>query len=131
MNIDMLMSGDGMTEGQSVADILHKAVLLLEDEDRWCQDFTAQDADGNWVASSSPLATRFSIAGAVGISSNAAGFLSPHILRFLDQLVVEYLGTDEPAGVYNEHDTGWFNDNFDHESVMGFLHEAHRRALCL
>ena len=42
-------------------------------------------------------------------------------------MVMDFLGRDEPVGIYNEHDLGWFNDNFDYESVVDFLHEAYGR----
>jgi hypothetical protein len=130
MDIHTFLSGDDLTDGQTVAEILERVIRLLEDGTHWHQGTVALDADNNLVKANSPLAVSFSLEGALGRMCNSAGVVSPNILRLMDQLLLEFLGRAEPAGIMNEHDLGWFNDNFDHESIMAFLHEAHRRISC-
>lgn len=126
MDIDTLMSGDGLND-QGVAEIIGKVIALLSDEKFWCQGFQSADAQGNWVKITSDKAVSFSISGAIGLVSKPAGVVPPHMLRFLDQFLMEFLGRDEKAGIMNEKDIGWFNDNYDHETMMKFLYAAQRR----
>ena len=125
---------DALTNGQTVAEILQRALAVLQDEDRWCREYRATDAEWNRVDIVSPAAVRFSIEGAVGRVANDVGIIPPFILRYLDEFVLYYLGlighltTPSTAGIMEERDVAWFNDSYMHEHIVAFLEQAHRRA---
>jgi len=112
-------SYDASTDGQSLAEVLEKTLLLLSVYENWCQGAFALSAERKKVKINSPDAVAWSIEGAVGKSSNDLGIVPLFILKYLDLVVVRCTGKNE--------DVGWYNDNYTHEGVIGFLQEALRR----
>jgi hypothetical protein len=140
MDTSTFLSGfDALTGGQTLAEILHKVIVLLDDEDNWCQGVRATDGKVikvhgeedklHIVKANDPNAVAVSINGAIGRVSNEFGITPPFILDWLDRLVLEFVNDeDKTKGVHNLHDLDWFNDTYTHEVIMNFLHEAYRRA---
>jgi hypothetical protein len=106
-------------EDKSPSDIILSALVLLGDYNNWCQGAQAVTAAGRKTRPGSPDAVAWSIEGAVGKVSNPAGIVPPTLIYLLDTLVQEDTGSD--LGV------GWFNDTYDHGTVIDFLEEAYRR----
>lgn len=123
----LLQQCDSLTDGQTLLEIFQRAYALIEDPARWCQGALARDGSGRSVKAASPVAAAVSIEGAIGRSSNAYGVIPPSILRYLDALVLEVIGEPGEPSIYNDHDTGWFNDSFDHDSVLQLLYLAQQR----
>jgi hypothetical protein len=111
---------NALTSGQTIHEILVKALSLLSDETKWCQLAIALNKDCRKEKINSRNAVAWSIEGAIGLSSNPYGIIPPFILKGLDELVHELTGKDETVG--------WFNDHHNHEAVLGFMQEAIRRA---
>ena len=101
------------------ADILLGAIVLLGHYPNWCQGKVAVSTDGRCVKTSSPEAVAWSIEGAVAKLSNPQGIAPPNLLWYLDHLVYVLTGRDEGVG--------WYNDYYDHGTVIDFLIEAYRR----
>jgi hypothetical protein len=112
---------DALTSGRSPLQILGGVRSLLRDEGRWCQQAQARDSVGRTVRTHSPDAAAWSIEGAVARSSNNVGIVPPSMLGLLDQMVIDFLGLGTEAGIWEDRDVSWFNDNFDHASVLEFL----------
>jgi hypothetical protein len=123
----LLQHCDTLTDGQSLLQILQRATAILENHLSWCQGAKALNASKQSVRIASPGAVALSIEGAIGRVSNSAGIVPPFILKYLDALVLELVGEPGEPSVYNEHDTGWFNDSFDHESILQLLYLAQQR----
>jgi hypothetical protein len=110
---------DELTNGKTLDVILLEVIALIGDYRFWCQDAQACTTDRRPVRPRDPNATFWSIEGAIGYVSNQAGVVPPFIVRYLDALVLEITGCG--MGV------GWFNDTYDHGTVIDFLEEAYRR----
>lgn len=127
----LLQHCDSLTDGQTMLEILQRAAALIEDPARWCQGALARDAHGRPVKPASPDAVAVSIEGAIGRSSNAYGIIPPFILHHLDAVVLEVIGEAGEPSIYNDHDTGWFNDSFDHASALRLLQLTRTKLLYL
>lgn len=104
------------------ARVLLGAIQLLGHYPNWCQGAPAVSADGRRVKPGSPEAVAWGIDGAIGKLSNPIGLIPPNYIWYLDQLVLEKTGRDDGIG--------WFNDTFDHATIIDFLAEAYRRLPC-
>lgn len=125
----LLQHCDTLTDGQSLLEILQRATAILENPLYWCQGAKALSASMGCIGIASPNAVALSIEGAIGRVSNSAGIVPPFILKYLDAVVLELVGEPGEPSVYNEHDTGWFNDSFDHESILQLLYLAQQKLL--
>lgn len=112
---------DALTSGRSPFQILGDVRSLLHDEECWCQQAQARDLKGRTVRTHSPDAAAWSIEGAVAKYSNNVGVVPPSMLGLLDQMVIDFLGFGTEVGIWEDRDVSWFNDNFDHASVLDFL----------
>jgi len=133
--LQSLLEGEWLTEGQTLPQILVKTAAVLEQG--WTSQAQARNAYGERVHPSDETAVMFSIEGAVARASNDIGFVPPPVLRILDQEVLNYLGltrliydednnvtdTREPAvaGIMEERDVAWFNDNYTYEEILKFF----------
>lgn len=112
---------DALMTGLSPVEIWSGVCETLSDPNSWCQGAKAMDATGCMVRPMDPDAVFFSIEGAVAYHSNLVGVVPPYMLRLLDQYVLDFLNIGEPAGIWNEHDIGWFNDYATHDTVVRYL----------
>jgi len=127
---------EGLTNGKSLADIIDTAIRLIDDPNHHCRGAQARDAKGKPVKAGHPSAAELSLEGAVARACNDMGILPPHMMKWLDALLIDFLelmdeeNPNQPAlpGIMEPRDIGWFNDHYDHEVIMNFLHEAYRRA---
>lgn len=113
---------------QSPVEVLEQAQELLRDPDRWCVNAHATDQAGNKVRPNSEHATAFSLEGALAWASNDYGIAPPSLLHLLDEAVGRFLSLEDPPGICNTHDAGWFNDQFEHEDVLALLELAKEMA---
>ena len=126
---------EGLTNGKSLADIIDTAIRLIDDPNHHCRGAAARDTNGKPVRAGHPSAVSFSLEGAVAFGCNDLGILPPHLMRWLDTLLIVFLdlrSEDDKnqlalPGIMEPRDIGWFNDHYDHQVVMDFLHEAYRR----
>jgi len=118
---------DALTGERSHLEILTDAFALLSADGRWCQGAHALRADGYAVRPNNGWAVAFSIEGALAHCSNQAGIVPPTLIRLMDQMVLDFLSIGTTAGIWEDRDVGWFNDTFDHASVVELLDYTCRR----
>ena len=114
-----LASCNDLTAGKALRDIFLSVIVLLGEYHNWCQGAYALTSDCRRVKNNSAEAVAWSIEGAIGKLSNPAGIVPPYIIQWLDTLALELTACDQGVG--------WFNDTFDHGTIIDFLEEAYRR----
>jgi hypothetical protein len=136
---------EALTSGQSLAEIIHKAIVLIDDPSYWCGQHRACIREHLNTQSglpyivemqcriNDPRATCVNIEGAVARACNNLGVLPPFLIRYLDEAALAYLNTrgigafgTEPS-IWNEYDVGWFGQQYGHEHAVNLLHEIYAR----
>lgn len=130
---------DTLTSRQTLPQIIHKAIVLLEDPVHWCGRHVAcrrvemHTTDGiGYVLETpcrinDPSATCVNIEGAVARACNDRGIAPPALMRALDQWTLDYLnslgvtGYGTEQGAWNEHGVGWFGEHYVYEEAMNLL----------
>jgi hypothetical protein len=103
----------------AIAELILKAIVLLGDYNNWCQgDAAALTADCRRTRPASPEAVAWTIEGALAKFS-PHGVLTPKVLWYMDWLVFEKTGREDGVA--------WFNNMYDHGTIIDFLEEAYRR----
>lgn len=132
-----------MTGGQTLAQIIHKAIVLIEEPEYWCgqhracirQHFVKDGIEYWWdlpCRVNDPRATCVNIEGAVGRACNDEGIMPPFLLKYLDECVLAYLRklganwVGETCDVWNPYDVGWFGETYGHDHALNLLHEIYR-----
>lgn len=110
-----------LTGGREPKEILADVLQLLSEEDRWAWGCLARRTGGRPCKPSHPEVQWFSIAGALAHCSNQVGVVPPSLLRLMDQMVIDFLELGTEVGIWEDRDVGWFNDTFDHKSVVDLL----------
>lgn len=143
--LSFLGACETLTSGQSLAEIIHKAIVLIEDDVYWCGQHKAcireflRTSDGREYSRCSPCkindprATSVNVEGAVARACNDEGIIPPPLLTLLDQAVLDYLRTlglthvDAQCGINNPYDAGWFCEHYGHDHTMNLLHGIYQR----
>ena len=112
---------DALTGGLRPHEIIQFVREDLRLEQAWCQKALARDHGGHPVRPNDPRVEALSIEGAVARCSNKVGIVPPSMMRLLDQMVIDFLSLGTEVGIWEDRDVSWFNDNFDHASVLEFL----------
>ncbi len=141
--LSFLSNCELLTSGQTLPEIIHKAIVLIEDPAYWCglhkaciREHLKMD-DGREYSRCTPCrinhpdATSVNVEGAVARACNNEGIIPPKLLQLLDQSVLNYLndrgvtyvGTE--SGIWNPHDVGWFCYQYGHDHAMNLLHEVY------
>lgn len=112
---------DALTGGRGPKDILTPALHLLLCEERWCQEAQACTAEGYVCRINDPQAAKYSIEGALAVCSNQVGVVPPSLMRLMDCMVIDFLELGTEAGIWEDRDVAWYNDHFDHLSIVELL----------
>lgn len=127
-----------LTSGQTLPEIIHKAIVLIEDPAYWCGNHLAciltyvQTSSGIPYVIDTPCrindqrATCLNVEGAVARACNNMGIVPPFLVHALDQWTLEYLringfNCDEEAGAWNPYTIGWFGEYYSHDEAMNLL----------
>lgn len=137
--LPFLSQCDTLTSGQSLAEIIHKAIILIEDPVYWCGNHVACIRTEEQTPSGIPYvidtacrindqrATCVNLEGAVARSCNNWGILPPFLIRALDQWTLDYLKSvgrpvgDEPS-IWNPYSVSWFSSHYGHDEALNLLH---------
>ena len=136
---------DTLVSGQTLPQIIDKAIRLIEDPVYWCGAHTACIRTHTTTESgieytidtpcriNDPSATCLNAEGAVARACNNHGILPPFLIKLLDQLTLEYLQAngrswiDEESGAWNPYTIGWFGEYYNHTEALNLLHHIYGR----
>ena len=143
--LPFLSQCDTLMSGQTLPEIIHKAILLIEDPIHWCGRHAAciheraATTDGieylidTVCKIDDPQATCLNVEGAVARACNNMGIVPPVLQRQLDQWVLDYLNSKgitsygQVQSPYNGYTIGWFGERYTHEEALNLLHFIYGR----
>lgn len=131
---------DTLIGGQTLPEIIHKAIVLIEDPIHWCGAHVAciqthhKTSDGipylldTACKINDPRATCLNVEGAVARACNNFGIVPPVLQRQLDQWTLDYLNDrgvtvyGQQQGIWCDVGIGWFGEKYTHEESLNLLH---------
>lgn len=143
--LPFLRGCDTLISGQSLPEIIRKAITLIEDPAHWCGQHVAcihtshETSDGipyqldTVCKINDPRATCLNVEGAVARACNSLGIVPPMLQRQLDQWTLDYLNSvgttayGQVQSIWCEVTIGWFGEKYTHEESMNLLRFIHGR----